>query len=163
MISYIITAGQRWASNWSSDSAEHLTVTRKHIFGMLTKQNEGLRLCVFTHFLSALSFSHPACFHRNTGTNSRVGTRQRCLCDSDSVKVRKNTHTHTHFKVSTAFPWSISFCWFCPPSSFLSVSHLYQGCEHHHNGDADHGVCVQDVLCQEHHRRPPLLPLQQAV
>lgn len=35
--------------------------------------------------------------------------------------------------------------------------------EHHHHGDADHGVRLQDLLRQEHHGRPPLLPLQQAV
>lgn len=45
-------------------------------------------------------------------------------------------------------------------SARLSV---LQGREHHHNGDADHGVRMQDVLRQKHHGRSPLLPLQQAV
>lgn len=49
------------------------------------------------------------------------------------------------------------------PPSFLSIPRLSQGCEHHHNGDADHGVRMQDILCKKHHWRPPLLSLQQAV
>lgn len=40
---------------------------------------------------------------------------------------------------------------------------ISQRCEHHHHGDANHGVRVQDVLRQKHHWRPPILPLQQAV
>jgi len=38
-----------------------------------------------------------------------------------------------------------------------------QGREHHHHGDADHGVRVPDVVRAQHHRRAALLPLQQAV
>lgn len=40
--------------------------------------------------------SHPICFHRNAGTDPRIGTRQGCLCDPDDVQVRWKTHIHTH-------------------------------------------------------------------
>lgn len=38
-----------------------------------------------------------------------------------------------------------------------------QGCEHGDHGAAGDGVRSQDVLRQEHHRRHPVFPLQQAV
>ncbi|KAM3826924.1 phosphoribosyl pyrophosphate synthase-associated protein 2 isoform 3-T6 [Vipera latastei] len=39
----------------------------------------------------------------------------------------------------------------------------FKGREHHRHGAADHGLRLQNLLRQEHHRRGPLLPLQQAV
>lgn len=41
-------------------------------------------------------------------------------------------------------------------------SRLFQRREHGRDGAADHGLRAEDGLCQEHHRRHPLLPLQQA-
>ncbi|XP_044289096.1 sodium/glucose cotransporter 5 isoform X2 [Varanus komodoensis] len=38
-----------------------------------------------------------------------------------------------------------------------------QGREHHRHGAPDHGLRLQDVLRQEHHRRGAVLPVQQAV
>lgn len=50
-------------------------------------------------FSLLLCFSHPLCFHRNTGTDSGVSARQRCLCDPDSGQVRQNTHISENFSV----------------------------------------------------------------
>lgn len=38
----------------------------------------------------------------------------------------------------------------------------FQRREHRCDGAADHGLCAEDRLRQEHHWRHPLLPLQQA-
>lgn len=39
---------------------------------------------------------------------------------------------------------------------------LFQRCEHRCDGTPDHGLRAEDGLRQEHHRRHPLFPLQQA-
>lgn len=45
----------------------------------------------------------------------------------------------------------------------MCVCVCFQGREHGDHGAAGDGVRSEDVLRQEHHRRPAVFPLQQAV
>lgn len=51
-------------------------------------------LCARTFSLCSFLLTSTFCFHRNAGTDPRVGARQRCLCHPNDVKVREKTNIY---------------------------------------------------------------------